>query len=214
MYTVRFLEELTSAQKDRTGDICQFVCTFTAVSTRLRRTEILSEYQEIQLFLGGLHLNIARKLVTTFKLDVNASESFQGKFHLIPREAQDYCIGAIRTEELIQKGEFLPQRLIEQILEQRVEQPRPALPVARSTQRLARDPDLLLAIDAISKHMEAMALHQQIQFLEELRRANQRQPQVYVTPAPGANQRQPQAFGAPAFGAPASGANSTPLPGT
>src|SRR6266566_3217701 len=41
MYTVRFLEELTAAQKARTGDIRQFVRTFTAESTRLKTTGIL-----------------------------------------------------------------------------------------------------------------------------------------------------------------------------
>jgi hypothetical protein len=92
------------------------------VLTRLRRTEILSEYQEIQQFLGGLHLNLARKLVTKFKLDVNAPELFQGIFDLIGREIQDYCIGAICLEELIQRGEFSSEKLIEQILEQRVNQ--------------------------------------------------------------------------------------------
>jgi hypothetical protein len=78
MYTVRFLEELTSAQKVRTGDIRQFVRTSTAVSTKLRRMEVLSEYQEVQLFLGGRHLSLARKLVTKIKLDVNTPESFNG----------------------------------------------------------------------------------------------------------------------------------------
>jgi len=125
MYSVRFLEELPSAQKDMTSDIRQFVCTFTAVSTRLTQMEMLSKYQEIQLFLGGLHFNLSRKLVTKFKLDVNAPESCQDKFHLIRREAQDYCLGAIRTEELIWRGEFSSERLIEQILEQRVERARP-----------------------------------------------------------------------------------------
>jgi hypothetical protein len=218
MYTVRFLEELTAAQKDRTGDIRQFVRTFTAVSTRLKTTGILSEYREVQLFLGGLHRNLARKLVTKFKLDVNVPESVQGKFEQIRQEAQDYCLGDIRTEEMIHKGEFSSEGLIEQILEQPVEKARtfssaPAQRVqqqqqALHAQRSTRDPDLAFVIDDISKRMEAMVLRQQTQFLEELHRANQRQPQVYSAPASGMAQRQPQVYVAPA-----SGANSTPVPG-
>jgi hypothetical protein len=164
------MEEQTSVQKDRTGDIRQFVGTFTAVSTRLRRMEILSEYQEIQLFHGRLHLNLTRTLVTNFKLDVNALESFWGTFDLIRREAQDYCSGAIRTEDLIQSVEFSWQGLIEQIFEQCVELARPVLlvPAERAqpqqqvlpTQISAHEPSREIAIDDISRRMEAMALRQ------------------------------------------------------
>jgi hypothetical protein len=93
------------------------VRTFTAVSTKLRQTEVLSEYQELQLFLDGVHLSLARKLVTKFKLDVNTSESFNGKFDVIRQEAQDYCLGAIRTDEQIQRGEFSSEGLIDHMLE-------------------------------------------------------------------------------------------------
>jgi hypothetical protein len=191
MYRVRFLEELTSAQKDRTGDIRQFVHIFTAVSTRLRETGILSEYQEVQLFLGGLDLNLVRKLGTKFKLDVNAPESVQGKFDLIRQEALNYRLGAVHKAELIQRGasEFLSEGLVQQILARPV--PEQALasrlraqqqPQTLTAQCWTRDPDLTLAIDEISKRIEAIVMRQQTQFLVELRRVSQQQPQVYAAP--------------------------------
>jgi len=86
MFTVTFLEELTSEQKGSTGKIHQFVGTFTAVSTRLNMMEILSEYQEIKPFQGRPHLHLMRNLVSKFKQDVNAPELFKGKFDINRRK--------------------------------------------------------------------------------------------------------------------------------